>query len=305
MAGPLQTELHVDTLLGNVSVKYRNTEYIADQVFPFVDVNKESDLYRIYERNFRIPETRRNTKSAAREHDFHVSTATYMLVRNALKGYVADRDADNYDLADLRADTTEELTDALLRRMELDVATLFTTTSWSLNVSLAATTAFNANTTLSNPIPVFDTGAATVIANSGKRPNFGIMNFEAFIACKNHTSVLDRTKYTSADMDVGMIASLLGLSQLLVPLASQDTAIEGASTGAAIAAIWGDSAFLGYKPANPGPLQASAGYIFRKSMPLVKRWRDEDRESDAIEVNLEYNAKVVASLAGYLIKDVI
>ena len=300
---PLANQIHVDSLLSNVSVKYKNSEYIAMSVFPEVAVKKTSDLYRIYDRNFRIPETKRANRGVAREHQFEVSSASYVLERHSLKDYVSDTDADNYDLADLRAETTEELSDVILRRLEKSVADLFTTTNWSLNVSLAAAGAFNANTTVSNPIPVFDTGATTVILNSGFKPNYGILPREAFVACKNHISVLDRTKYTSKEMDVNILASLFGLDELLVPLTSVDSSQYGSA--ASIAALYGDIAFLGYKPPSAGPLKPSAGYIFRKSLPMVKRWRVEERESDAIEVNMEYVAKVVASLAGYLIKDVI
>lgn len=299
---PFVNQTHVDTLLSNLSIKYRNEEYIAMQVFPEVPVKKTSDLYRVYDRNFRLPDTLRANKGLAREWGFEVSTAGYNLERHSLKDYVSDTDADNYDLADLRAETTEELTDVILRRMEKSVADLFTTTQWSLGVSLAAGAQFSANTTTSNPIPVFDTGAATVIANSGKRPNFGILPVTGYIACKNHISVLDRTKYTTSDMSLVILARLFDLETLLMPQAVVDTSALGVASS--ISYLFGDIAFLGYKPSNPGPLRASSGYIFRKSIPMTKRWRVEERESDAIEVNMEYQAKVVASLSGYLINDI-
>src|SRR5687767_8392589 len=122
---PFANQVHVDTLLSNVSVKYRNQDLVALEVFPEVQVKKTSDIYRVYDRNFKIPETKRSNRGVAREHEFEVSTASYNLVRHSLKSYVSDTDAQNYDLADLRAETTEELTDVILRRIELDVANLF------------------------------------------------------------------------------------------------------------------------------------------------------------------------------------
>ena len=300
----LANQVHVDQLLGNVSVKYKPEGLIGEQVAPVVPVKKTSDLYRVYDRNFRIPETERANRARSREHNFDVSTATYNLKRHSLHSFVSDTDADNYDLADLRAETTEELTEKILMRHELEVANLFTTTNWSLNVSLAAANAFNANTTVSNPIPVFHTGASTVIANSGMSPNFGILPREAYVACLQHVSILDRLKYTSADVDAGKLAALFQLPKgLMVPQAAYDSAAEGATV--TITNFWGDVAFLGYKPDAPGPLKPSSIYSFKKAMPLVKRWREEDRESECIEVNMEYQVKVVASLSGYLIKDVI
>jgi hypothetical protein len=273
------------------------------KVFPELAVKKSSDLYRVYDRQFKLPETKRAIRGVSRELTFDVSTASYNLEWHSLKDYVADRDAENYDLADLRAETTEFLTDKILLRLEKSVADLFTTTNWSLNVSLAAANAWNANTTVSNPIPVVDTGCSTVIANSGKKPNFMVMNREAFVAAKNHVSVLDRTKYVSADMDESLLAGLFGIPELIVSNVSYDTANEGVASS--ISAIMGNSAFLGWKPDRPSILTPSAGYIFKNNRPMVKRWREEAREADAIEVNVEYQAKVVASLCGYLIKGVI
>jgi len=300
---PLANQLHVDKLLSNISVKYQNTEYIADQVFPRMPVKLDSDLYRIWVRNFRIPETKRAPKAVANEHNFEVTTASYLLEDHALKNYVGDEEADNYDITDLRADMTEELTDVIMRMREKKVADLFTTTNWSLNVSLAAANAFNANTTVSNPIPVFDTAATTVIQNSGYKPNFGILPRDAFVACKNHVSVLDRTKYTTSEMTPAMLAGLFDLPELLIPISSVDTSAPG--TTEAISQIYGDIAFVGYKAPNPSPMKPSCGYTFMKNMPMVRRWRDEERKAEAIEVQIKFQPKIVASLTGYLIKDVV
>ena len=85
---PQKSQLHVNQLLSNVSVQYKNSEYIWDKVFPQVSVSKDSDLYRVYERNFKIPDTKRAPKGVAREFGFDVSTASYMLEQHALKEYV-------------------------------------------------------------------------------------------------------------------------------------------------------------------------------------------------------------------------
>ena len=168
----------------------------------------------------------------------------------------------------------------MLRRIEKTVADIFTKTSWSLNVSLGATDAkWSQNTTLSNPIPIFDTAATTIIANTGMRPNFGIIPHADLINIKNHTSVLERIKYTQLEITENMLAGLLGLPELLVPTAVNDTGPEsqGAAT-ATIADIWPDNNFIGWKPSRPGPKMPSCGYIFQKAKPMVKRWRDEARE---------------------------
>ena len=298
---PIKSDLRVDKLLSNISVKYTNRNYVHMDVFPKVPVKKESDLYRVYDRDFRLPETKRAAKGTANEHDFNVTTAAYLLTQNSLKQYVSDRDAENYEISDLRRDTVEELTDKIMLRKEYDCAALFTSTSWSQNVSLAAAAQFSANTTASNPIPVFDTATTTVLEQSGMMPNFAIVPHNVMIAIKNHTSIIDRVKYTNINITKDIIGALLSVENMLVPKTVIDSAAEGATES--VAALWGDNCFVGYKAPRASIMAPSAGYMFENAMPLVKRWRNEERQSEAIEVNCHYDFKVVSSLAGYLIKD--
>lgn len=300
---PFVNQIHVDKALSQISIKYKNDNFIAREVFPELMVKNESDKYFIYDRDFRLPETARANKAEAREHSFQLSTASYLLEEHALKDYVSDRDANNYDLATLRADTVEELTNKILLRLEKSVADLFTSTSWSQNVSLTAAQQWSLDTITSNPIPLMDTAATTVIDNSGYAPNIGIIPHKAMVAAKNHTSVIDRIKYTNVNITSSMLAGLFDIEKLVVPKAVIDSSAEGVA--ASIGDVWGDNVFLGYRALSASPLKPSAGYVFRSSKPLVKRWREESRSSEAIEVGMLYQPKVVASLAGYLIKDVL
>lgn len=301
---PLKSQLHVNQLLSNVSVQYKNSEYIWDKVFPQIPVMKDTDYYRVYDRSFKVPETKRAPKGVAREFTFEFSLASYALEQHALKDYVGVDEEENNDQGSLKVDTVESLTDAIYRRIELSVASLFTTTNWSLNVSLTATNVWSANTTVSDPIPVFDTGMTTVINNSGKTPNFAILPRDGFVAIKNHVSVLDRVKYTSSEVTQSMIQGLIGVQELLVPTAVQDTAANGLA--ASISPFFADFAFLGWKPAGGGGIKTpSCGYTFIRSTPRVRSWFDDERNADAIEVEVKYQPKVVASLTGYLINNTI
>ena len=300
---PLKSQLRIDKLLSNVSVQYKNEEYIADKLCPVVPVDKDSDKYRIYEKNWKLPEAKRAPKGVSKEFQFNYSLAGYSLEQYALKDYVGVDEERNNDIGSVRADAVENLTDALLRIREDKVAALYTTTSWSLNVSLAAANAFNANTTVSNPIPVYDTGAATVIANSGKTPNHGFLTHAAYIAVKNHISVLDRVKYTSSEITENVIAALLGLPELFIAKAQKDTAADGLAISSAN--FFGDVAFLGWKSPSPSMRAPSCVYNFENAAPRVKAWFDNERDAEAIEVEMKFIPKVVASLTGYLIKGVV
>lgn len=300
---PQKSQLHIDKLLSNVSVEYKNEEYIADKICPAVPVDKDSDKYRVYEKNWRIAEAKRAQKGLAKEFQFNYSLSGYALEQYALKDYVGVDEERNNDQGSIRADCVENLTDALLRVREDRVSQLYTTTSWSLNVSLAAAAAFSANTTVSNPIPVYDTGSATIIANSGKTPNHGWITHAGLIQVKNHVSVLDRVKYTSAEISENMIAALLGIPELYVAKAQKDTAAEGIASVAAN--FFGNSSFIGWKAPSASLRAPSCVYNFENSAPRVRAWQDEERNAEAIEVEMKFVPKVVASLTGYLINGVV
>lgn len=300
---PFKGQLHIDQLLSNVSVKYRSNEFIAMKIFPEVSVMKDSDKYRIYAPDFRLPQTLKANKGVAREHYFEASTATYVLEDHAIKDFVTDDDQDNFDAADLRADTVEELTDVILRRLEKSTFDLFTTTNWSLNSSLSGSALWSLDTTVSNPLVVVDTAMAVVLRNSGYLPNFGVISHAGFIAAKNHQSVVDRIKYTqTAIVSEGLLGSLFGVPEFYVSKAQIDTSDRGRTS--TVAPIFSDACFFGYKPARATPKAPSSGYIFRKNVPMVRRWRDEERNAEAIEVRMKYSAKIVASLSGYLINNI-
>jgi hypothetical protein len=300
---PLKSQLHVNQLLSNVSVQYKNQEYLWDKIFPQVTVAKDSDLYRVYDRNYRIPETARAPKARAKEMGFEFSSSSFILEQHALKDYVGIDEDINNDMGSLQVDATEYLTDAIYRRMEFMMSELFTKTSWSLSVSLSATTVWSANTTVSDPIPVWDTGTTTIIANSGQAPNFAFTNRANYVQMKNHISVLDRVKYTSSDVGMGAISALIGVENFYVSNAIYNTGAEGAVSGTAAGGttFFASKSFLGYKPASPGLRQASSGYTFLNNAPRVRTWKDEEINAMAVEVEIKFSPKIVASLTGYLI----
>jgi len=291
-----------DVLLQNVAVKYRSADFIADEIFSPAPVMQESDKYRIYTRDFRLPQTKRAGGASARQAQFAVTTGSYTLERHALKDWNDQDKVDGYEAADLRADTTEMLSDKILRRRERSVFELMTKTSFSLEVSLTATTKWDENTTLSNPLPVVETGLITVLHESGYEPNRMAFNRSTLKNLKAHVSILDRTKYTSADITVDMLAALFEVDKILVSKAQIDSSAEGLTE--VIGPMWGDNAFLSYNPGNLTKKAPSTGAIFQKAKPRVKKWYDEDTDAEWIEVEEQYQAKVIASLTGYLISNV-
>ena len=111
--------LSVSKALMNVSLNFRNEEYIWPKVFGEVPVKQESGHYWIYNKDFRLEEDYRADKTEANQISWGASTASYVIERRALKDSVSQRDRDNSDIpGSIDQDTTEFLTDKLMMRME-------------------------------------------------------------------------------------------------------------------------------------------------------------------------------------------
>ncbi len=311
----LPSQIHRDRALENVSLQYKPTGLIAEDVAPKVPVKRESDFYYVYSKDtMAIPETRRGMRSESNQATWNMSTSTYVLEEHALHDFVSDRERDNADSpVSPDVDSTEITTQKVLLRREKDLATVVQTVgNWgtSVDFSATATLAWSSNTTTTNPITVIDSLSSVILRQSGTRPNKLILTDEQFNAAKEHVSVVDRIKHTSADsVTPDMLAKLFRLEKILVATGVEHTAKEGIDTTTAMQFIWTDAAFLYYCPPNPGLKQASALYTLWKdaySEPFkVERWREHKRSSDAIQVSAMFQHKPVATSCAALLVNIV
>ena len=308
---PQKTRIHQDKALSELSVAYRNSRFIADALVPAVSVNHESDLYYVYTKDSLRDEQSLWAKGArAARVDFEVSTASYQLERHALEELVLDDDRKNADPAiRLDMDATENLTEKIQLEKEKSLAVLIGTPSnWANLTSLTSTFCWSAQTSLSNPILFVDSASSVIAQNSGKLPNVMALNHPSFLAAKEHPSIVDRVKYTSADsVNEAMLAKLFSIERLLVAGGIENTAQEGLTD--TMAYIWTDAAFLAYMEQAPGLKKASAMYRFEKRDAggafSVFRYREDETEGDVIRVKGWYQNKVVASDMAYLINNIV
>lgn len=300
---PASNQIHQNKPLEGISIAYKNEEYIADKVCPSYPVKHESDTYYVYSMDtLRLPETLRAVGAEAHEGDWNLSTASYVLDEHALKHLVADRQRENADAAlDLDVDATELLTDRILFRKEKQLIDLLQANgTWANELSLAATNTWSLQTVVSDPIPMMDTATATILQSTGKRPNMCVLSLAGFNAAKNHMSVLDRVKYTSADsVTEAMLAKLFNIAEVHVSRAIENTADEGLTDS--LSFLMTDCAWVGYVEKSPGLRKVSALYNFVKGpTPYeVKKYRVEERDGDMIEVSSRFKQHIIASGCGF------
>ncbi len=93
---PEVQQVHIDAALTNLSVAYRNNDYIAELIAPRVAVRKQSDRYYIYDaerESIRATEDMRAPGSLASEVDYTLRTDSYYCNDHALASAVADEEA--------------------------------------------------------------------------------------------------------------------------------------------------------------------------------------------------------------------
>jgi len=304
-----QGSTRVNRPLTNLSNQYRNEDYIAGKFLKDIFVQKESDLYWVYNSQFRLEETFRANGSPANMATIGFSTSSYVCREHALKELITDTDRSNTDAPIiLDRDITEFLTDQILLRQESDAATLcFTTTNWGNNTTLTTATSWNYNTTTSAPIHNVLSATGIIIAASAKAPNTLVIGWASFLSLRENNNVFQRIQYVErAIVTPEILASLFDLQAVYVGKSIVDTAKEGDTASQGM--IWGADAWLAYIDPSPGIKKATAALNFRvaeKGNPYrVKKWRDEELEGDFIEAQTKYSMRAVGTSCAYLFKSV-
>jgi hypothetical protein len=299
MPRPTLRDSHVNRPLTNVSIGYRNDSYIADQVFPIVQVEKKSDVYFIYDKqawfrdrgsHLRAPGTR------AQRDDYTVTPASYICLNYALAKAIPDEVRANADVP-LRpdVDATEFVTDGLLLGLEKRVADVVTACANWASASNPGTTWDNDT---SDPFQDIDTAVDAVVQQIGRMPTVAVMGWPVWKSLRNHPDFLDRIKHTrsSGRVEPGDLNAWFGFDKVLIGTSVIDSAQEGAT--ASHGYVWGKHFWTGYVAPSAGLMVPSAGYCFHWGSRQIERFREDQEYSDVITGNWSTDEKISASDAG-------
>lgn len=319
MPQPNVNSVHIDAILTNISIAYlqNQTNFIADQVFPTVPVDKKSDLYFKYRKNdwFRDEAQRRADATESAGSGYNLDTDTYSTQVWAFHKDVGDQTVANSDSPlSPNTDATNFVTQRLALRREIDFVSRYITTGvWGTDI-VGVTTAPIAGQTLrwdasgSDPINDIDLGKEAILGTTGFEPNTLVLGYKVWRVLKKHALVVDRYKYTSsASITTAMIAELFEIERVLVAKAVKATNNEGGT--AAYSWVYSNSALLCYSAPEPGLLVPSAGYTFMwtevsKGMDKtvgISSFRMEHLKALRVEGEMAFDNKVVASDLGYFL----
>jgi hypothetical protein len=311
-AGATGHDLHIDGPLSNLTIGYRPDGLIADQIYPSVPVQKESDIYYVWDKAtmLRVNNAQRARGTAANEIHFSVSSAGYQVKNYAFAVPLPLEDIANADAAlRLRDSAAFFATDQLGLAYEDRVAQLLINTS-NMGSSTTLTGDGWKDHTGSNPIEDFYAGRDSIRSTTGKLPNTWIFSDRAYTRFCRHPEVINFIRGTGDNTGGGpvkdtQIAAAFGVDRVLVGRGIK--ALGDEDTPATYTDIWSTAAILLYVAPRPDIMTPSHGYTFTwnpAGFPgnmAVERYVITDRKVEKVEVHQFQDEKVVASELGYLI----
>ena len=320
MTQPGVGDVHVNKLLSNVSVAYKNQIYIAESVAPVLLVDKKSDLIATYNKDFwaRSVAKKTNALEPPPIGGYEVAYETYFCEERSVGDIIPDAQVANQDPPfNARADSTEWVTDQLQLEHEIDFLTNFWTTGvWGTDVAGGVDFTKWSTYATSDPIQDIRGWMRTIRRNLlGRQPNKLVLGDMTFDVLADHPSLLERVQYGSSSDQPAMvtpnlIAQLLGLQEVQVGHVVYTTTAEGAAT-ITYTAGYDDDALLCFVASRPGLKTPSALYtIVWRTLYGATRYIRMRREplSDKgwlIEGFQHYVIKGLSADAGIFISDAV
>lgn len=318
---PNVSDVHVNTPLTNISIAYLQnaSHFVADQVFPNIPVEKQSDRYYLYDRGYfnrdemalRAPATESNGGSYSVDN-----TPTYYAPVYAFHHDIPDQRRANSDsvLVPDREATELVTIKALIKREKSWVANHFTTSKWTTDrtgVSSSPSTGqfLQWNDASSTPLEDIRAQKSTILESTGFEPNTLVIGYPVWQALIDHPDIVDRVKYGQtaggpARVTVQAVAALLEIEKLLVMKSIENTAKEGATNVHAF--IGGKKALLCYANPSPSLMAPTAGYTFSWTGYLgsgpqgqrITKFRMEHLKADRVEIEMAYDQKLISADLG-------
>lgn len=316
-------DVHVNAVLTNVSVGFGNKSYIADTLFPFVYVEKQSDIYPKYDKSywFRDEAKVRAPGAWAEETGWKYDvTNTYFANNYAIAHSIPDERRANADgWARQDRDATRLVTEKQYLRREAYWATnFFATSKWTTDKTGGSSFTKFSDYGASSPIQTVRGYITDVRQLTAERPNVWVMGDFGFDVLCDHPDFIERIKGAAspgspAIVTPQLLASVLRLERIVIGSAMQVTTAEGvAEASATYADIFDDDSLLMFVPNGPSLDTPAAGYTFVWSSAVggntpqfIRRLRDDRGKKDIIESHSYWDMKITCADAGLFMSDMV
>jgi hypothetical protein len=294
--------------LAEVSIQYRNANYIGSQIFPIVKVPKPAGRFFKYGEAdfFTYTNDLADHRSNVQEVEVTYESQNYSVNMHSNFSFVSNDEIEAADvpLAPL-IDATNKATDNLMLGHELRSAILaFDPANFAADFKSSPATKWNQAS--SDPINNIFTAIDGTFGNDDVYAAIGL---DAYRVLQAHPDIVQAFHFVSqgAVASKAQIAEFFGLKDLYVGAARKNTSSKGQT--AAYSRIWGDNMLLFRRPESPSPRSASFGYTFawrdREVFTQPNMMRGGGSGGVDVKVSFAYDIQIAASPAGFLLHNVL
>lgn len=320
MPQPEYGQVHINVPLTNISVAYQQdaTNFIADDIFPHVPVDKQGNLYYEYllEDWIRITAEERAPGSESAGGGYDLTNHPYFCRKYAIHKDIDDDTAQNADFAfNLDRDATQWVThQLLLKRETLFITAYLQSGIWGQDYDASTTPSGLGAWDTANSSPITDILMASLKMGklTGYRPNVLAFGPTTFMRLMNSPEIINRVKFSGSGFPTAAVLSqAFNVDKIVVSNAIVNTAQKGATMTTEY--VWDTAAFLAYAAPAPGLLMPTAGYIFTWDGLLgagaygtrIKRFRMEEIESNRVEGEVAFDMHVIGADLGAYWTDIV
>jgi len=325
MPQPNIKELIVAGPLANVSVAYRNAEYVGDRIFPIIDTDDPKAKIARYLKGawFRDEAGIRGPGARAKRGGYPMDFVDIATKEYAFAKEVTDEDrrfATSQGAPPVKPDqdALEFCADKIdLSKERRIAAKIFAATWCGVATGEDAAGLWAPNDATNTFVEDVETRIETIRNTIGRRPNVLLISANTYSKIKLVTAIQNRIVYVErAIITPNVIAALFGLEECLVAGAIYSSAAEAkAGTDFTSVNIWEVNAtkgagFLFYRPPSPGLKVPATGYQVRVKyedgqIRRTSTWREPAEHQDVYEVAEETDIVITGDYGGFLWKDTI
>lgn len=301
----------VDPVLSTHARGYRNSEFVAEALFPRVTIpNRSMRVVKFGKESFRMLNTRRAPGADKKRVQYGYASDPVALVQDALEGVVPiehQEEAAAIPGIDLGAGAINMVLNVVDLGLEYECAQLARTAgNYGANNKVALTgTDRWSDASNSSPAKDIDAGKEAVRRAIGRYPNTLMLGPSGFNALKNHSKVKEHFKYTGREsITTEMLAAFFDLKKVVTGKAVYLP--ETSADSAAASDIWGDDAILAYVPEAGDSYQVpSYGYTYElRGYPQVEEpYFERGNDSWIYPVKAERRPYLVGAEGGFLFQN--
>lgn len=303
-------DVHVDTTMENLSIMYKNDEYIGERLMPVVTADKKSNVYFKYDPRdmLRVPDDKLGPRGKANEVDFALSEDNYKAEPYGLEGYVDLETVDNADMPlDPMLDTQLHILNGMGLNREIRIATILQNASnYGGNTLAIGAGAEWDSANGGDPAKVIQDAVDSLYRGMTPTRRIGFCGLKVYRTLSRHPAIRDLFKAADGGRpgfaSKEQIANYFELDELLVGAARYDTANRKATEN--IQRIWGNVFGVLEVATAPAKRSMSFGLTLRNGqVRSVQEFKPRLGVAGGIlmKTTVSEDHKVVVPKAGFLI----